>query len=84
MLINSKEILELKMPISQISEVTQLTEEKIEKLKEKNKNRISDENLLKIIRDFKSAENFDNKIMKMLIERIEVYEDKTVNIIFNF
>ena len=56
----------------------------IEKLKEKNKNRLSDENLLKIIKDFKTAENLDNKIMKMLIKRIEVYEDKTVNIIFNF
>lgn len=56
----------------------------IEKLEEKNKNRLSDENLIKIINDFKSAENFDNEMMKKLIERIEVYEDKTVKIIFNF
>jgi DNA invertase Pin-like site-specific DNA recombinase len=56
----------------------------IEKLDEKNKNRLSDENLLRILKDFKSAKNFDNKIMKMLIEKIEVYEDKTVNIIFKF
>jgi len=53
-------------------------------LEEKNKNRLSDENLLKILQDFKSAENFDNEIMKKLIQRIEVYEDKTVKIIFNF
>lgn len=53
-------------------------------LEEENKNRLSDENLIKIINDFKSAENFDNEIMKELIERIEVYEDKTVKIIFNF
>ena len=57
---------------------------KIKLLEEKNKNRLSDENLLKIIKKFKTSENFDNKIMKMLIERIEVYEDKTVKIIFNF
>ncbi len=53
-------------------------------LGEENKNRLSDENLIKILRDFKTAENFDNKIMKKLIEKIEVYEDKTVKIIFNF
>lgn len=56
----------------------------IDVLERKNKNRLSDENLLKILQDFKSAENFDNEIMKKLIERIEVYEDKTVKIIFNF
>ena len=53
-------------------------------LEEKNKNRLSDKNLMKIINDFKSAENFDNETMKKLIEKIEVYEDKTVKIIFNF
>ena len=57
---------------------------KIKLLEKKNKNRLSDENLLKIIKNFKTSENLDNKIMKMLIERIEVYEDKTVKIIFNF
>lgn len=56
----------------------------IKMLEEKNKNRLSDENLLKILQDFKSAENFDNEMMKKLIQRIEVYEDKTVKIIFNF
>lgn len=56
----------------------------IEVLERKNRNRLSDENLIKILKDFKSAENFDNEIMKKLIERIEVYEDKTVKIIFNF
>ena len=29
-------------------------------------------------------ENFNNEIMKKLINKIEVFEDKTVNIIFNF
>ena len=39
---------------------------------------------MKILKDFKSAENFDNEMIKKLIQRIEVYEDKTVKIIFNF
>lgn len=56
----------------------------IEVLERKSKKRLSDENLMKILKDFKSAENFDNEIMKKLIQRIEVYEDKTVKIIFNF
>ncbi len=56
----------------------------IKLLEEKNKNRLLDENLMKILKDFKSAEKFDNEMMKKLIERIEVYEDKTVKIIFKF
>lgn len=56
----------------------------LEILEEINKNRLSDENLVKILKDFKSAKDFDNEIMKKLIKRIEVYEDKTVKIIFNF
>ena len=58
--------------------------DQIEKLTKENKNKISDENLANILRDFKNAENFDNEIMKKLINRIEVFEDKTVKIIFNF
>ena len=56
----------------------------LEILEEINKNRLSDENLVKILKDFKSAKDFDNEIMKKLIKRIEVYEEKTVKIIFNF
>lgn len=56
----------------------------LEILEEINKNRLSDENLVKILKDFKSAKDFNNEIMKKLIKRIEVYEDKTVKIIFNF
>lgn len=53
-------------------------------LREKNKNNISDEALKNIIIDFKSGKKFDNNIMKQLINRIEVYEDKKIDIIFNF
>ena len=59
-------------------------ENKIEELKEENKDKISIEKLVSIVKEFKTAENFDNNIMKQLINRIEIGEDKTVSIIFNF
>ena len=83
--------LEKSIDINEFKEKYQILKQKekeilaeIKLLEEKNKNRLSDENLLKILKDFKSAKDFDNEIMKKLIERIEVYEDKTVKIIFNF
>ena len=59
-------------------------ENKIEELKEKNKDKISVQKLVSIIKEFKNAENFDNNTMKQLINRVEIGEDKTVSIIFNF
>lgn len=59
-------------------------EYKIEELKEKNKDKISVQKLVSIIKEFKRAENFDNETMKQLINKIEIGEDKTVSIIFNF
>ena len=59
--------------------------EKISKeLQEKNKSKLSKENLKKIIIDFKQGKEFTNEILKQLINRIEVYEDKKVEIEFNF
>ena len=66
-----------------IEEEPNLTNE-IEELKEENKDKISIEKLVSIVKEFKTAENFDNNIMKQLINRIEIGEDKTVSIIFNF
>ena len=59
-------------------------EYKIEELKEKNKDKISVQKLVSIIKEFKRAENFDNETMKQLINKVEIGEDKTVSIIFNF
>ena len=58
--------------------------EQIEQLKKESKNMITDKEIFEIIEEFKCAENFNNEIMKKLINKIEVFEDKTVNIIFNF
>ena len=57
---------------------------RIQELKEKNKDKISVEKLVDITKEFKTAENFDNETIKQLINRIEIGEDKTVSIIFNF
>ena len=59
-------------------------EKQLEELQEKNKNKISEDNLKKITMDFKQGKEFTNEILKQLINRIEVYEDKKVEIEFNF
>lgn len=60
------------------------TENELLNLKKQSEDDLSEETLKNIIIDFKLGKDFDNKIMKQLIKRIEVYEDKTVDIIFNF
>ena len=59
-------------------------ESKIQELKEKNKDKISVQKLVSIIKEFKSAENFNNETMKQLINKVEISEDKTVSIVFKF
>ncbi len=59
-------------------------EKVLEELQEKNKTKLSKENLEKIIIDFKQGKEFTNEILRQLINRIEVYEDKKVEIEFDF
>lgn len=59
-------------------------ENNIDILQKKNKDKIADSTLEGIILYFKSGKEFDNEMMKKLISRIEVFEDKTVKITFNF
>ena len=75
---------EFKEKYSILKEQEKDIENEQQQLEDECKNLISADKLLKIIEDFKTAENFDNNIMKMLINKIEVFEDRTVNIIFNF
>ena len=56
----------------------------LDDLKEQNKNNISDERLKEIIINFKLGNKFNNEIMKALINKIYVYENNKVEIIFNF
>ena len=53
-------------------------------LQEQHKDKIADSTLKDIILDFKSGKEFDNGTIKKLISRIEIYEDKTIDITFNF
>ncbi|MBQ3409633.1 MAG: recombinase family protein [Clostridia bacterium] len=59
------------------------TEEQILGLKKNCKTCELDENVKQIIIDFKNGKELDNEIIKILINRIKVYEGKTVDITFN-
>lgn len=56
---------------------------KIEELEKICNIDIIDERLKQIIINFKNGKDFDNETMKILINRIEVYEDKKIDISFN-
>lgn len=55
-----------------------------EEISKKNKSKLSKENLEKIITDFKQGTEFTNEILKQLIKTIKVYENKKIEIEFNF
>ena len=75
---------EFKMKYDSLKDKLRETENELLDLKKQSEDDLSDEILRDIIIDFKSGKEFDNEMMKQLIRRIEVYEDKTVDIIFNF
>ena len=67
------------------NEIKQKEEEYIE-LKNEQENNLDDdiENIKKLVNDFLGLEKPTPEIMKVLINRIEVHQDKQVDIIFNF
>lgn len=69
---------------SNLKEKSKEYESKIEELKKECEKNISLNRLSQIIDDFKSGKEFTNDIMKELIEKIKVYEDKKIEIIFKF
>ena len=75
---------DFKLQYDELKSKLKETKKSLEQLQEKNKSKISEENLKKIIMDFKQGKEFTNEILKQLIKRIEVYEDKKVEIEFNF
>lgn len=75
---------EYKQEYDNMKKQTKILEEKIKELEQKEEGKLAQTNLKQIITDFKNGENFDNEIMKQLIKRIEVFEDKKVQITFNF
>ena len=75
---------DFKLQYDELKSKLKETKKVLEELQEKNKSKISKENLKKIVRNFKQGKEFTNEILKQLINRIEVYEDKKVEIEFNF
>ena len=75
---------DFKLQYDELKSKLKETKKYLKQLQEKNKSKISEENLKKIILDFKQGKEFTNEILKQLIKRIEVYEDKKVEIEFNF
>lgn len=73
-----------KLQYNELKSKLKETEKVLEEFQEKNKTKLSKENLEKIIIDFKQGKEFTYEILKQLINRIEVYEDKKVKIEFNF
>ena len=59
------------------------TKLKIEELEKNLCIDVIDDKIQDIIIKFKNGKEFDNETLKILINRIEVYEDKTVDISFN-
>lgn len=73
-----------KIHYNELKEKSKEYENKIEELKKECEKNISIKRLSQIIDDFKSGKEFTNDIMKELIEKIKVYEDKKIEIIFKF
>lgn len=58
-------------------------QEKVEEYENANKSKIDQQRIKEIIEDFKSGKEFTNKLLKEIIERIEVYKDGSIKIIYN-
>ena len=57
---------------------------KLEEINKEINNKITAQRLVEIINDFKNSKDFTNEIMKELIEKIKIFEDNKVEIIFKF
>ena len=67
------------------NELTQKKQEyfNLKNLKEKNKSE-DIENIKKVIKEFLKLEKPTPEIMKIIINRIEIHQDKQIDIVFNF
>lgn len=75
---------EYKQEYNKMKQQSKVLEKEIYELEQKENSKLAQTNLKQIVTDFKNGKNFDNEIMKQIIKRIEVFEDKTVQITFNF
>lgn len=74
---------DFKNEYTKLKEELKNTEETIEGLKQKCNKCELDDKFKQIIINFKNGIEFDNETIKKLVKRIEVYEDKTIDITFN-
>ena len=74
---------EFKEQYNSLKKETKETDSKILELEKICNNSLVDEKIKQILIDFKNGKEFDNQIMRVLIDRIEVYEDMKIDIIYN-
>lgn len=74
---------EFKEEYTKIKEEISNYQKKIEKLEENNKNSINEKRIKEIINEFQKGKDINNEFLKEIINRIEVYSNNQINIIFN-
>jgi len=74
---------EFKEQYNSLKKETKETDSKILELEKICNSSLVDEKIKQILIDFKNGKEFDNQIMRVLIDRIEVYEDMKIDIIYN-
>lgn len=74
---------EFKEEYTKIKEEISSYQKKIEKLEKNNNNSINEKRIKEIINEFQKGKGINNEFLKEIINRIEVYSNNQINIIFN-
>jgi len=74
---------EFKEEYTKIKEEISNYQKKIEKLEKNNNNSINEKRIKEIINEFQKGKDINNEFLKEIINRIEVYSNNQINIIFN-
>lgn len=74
---------EFKEEYTKIKEEISDYQKRIEKLEENNNNIINEKRIKEIINEFQKGKDINNEFLKEIINRIEVYSNNQINIIFN-
>ena len=74
---------EFKEEYTKIKEEISNYQKKIEKLEENNNNSINEKRIKEIINEFQKGKDINNEFLKEIINRIEVYSNNQINLIFN-
>ena len=74
---------EFKEEYTKIKEEINNYQKKIKKLEENNNNIINEKRIKEIINEFQKGKDINNEFLKEIINRIEVYSNNQINIIFS-